>query len=46
MPDGGARSATLERMSAVSLTGVVRERNACADHSGFMPVVDTYRLAV
>ena len=46
MPDGGARSATLERMSAVSLTGVVRERNACADHSGFMPVGDTYRLAV
>src|ERR1700761_4807122 len=46
MPDGGARSATLERMSAVSLTGVVRERNACADHSGLMPVVDTYRLAV
>ena len=46
MPDGGARSATLERMSAVSLTGVVRERNACADHSGFMPVVHTYRLAV
>jgi hypothetical protein len=41
-----ARSATLERMSAVSLTGVVRERNACADHSGLMPVVDTYRLAV
>ncbi|WP_429411626.1 hypothetical protein [Paraburkholderia sp. GAS82] len=33
-------------MSAVSLTGVVRERNACADHSGLMPVVDTYRLAV
>ena len=41
-----ARSATLERMSAVSLTGVVRERNACADHSGFMPAGDTYRLAV
>jgi hypothetical protein len=46
MPDGGARSATLERMSAVSLTGVVRGRNACADHSVFTQVVDTYRLAV
>jgi hypothetical protein len=46
MPDGGARSATMERMSAVSQTGVVRERNACAYHSGFMPVVHTYRLAV
>jgi hypothetical protein len=41
MPDGGARSATLERMSPLSLTRVVRGRNACADHSGFMPVVDT-----
>ena len=46
MPDGGARSATLERMSALSLTGVVRGQIPCADHSGFMPVVDTYRLAV
>jgi hypothetical protein len=46
MPDGGARSATLERMSPLSLTRVVRGRNACADHSGFMPVGDTYRLAV
>src|ERR1700722_17828005 len=46
MPDGGARSATLERMSALSLTGVVRGRLSCADHSGFMPVVNTYWLAV
>jgi hypothetical protein len=46
MPDGGARSATLERMTALSLTGAVRGRIACADHSGFMPAVDTYRLAV
>ena len=46
MPDGGARSATLERMSALSLTWVVRGQVSCADHSGLMPVVDTYRLAV
>ena len=46
MPDGGARSATLERMSALSLRRVVRAHVSCADHSGFMPVEDTYRLAV
>ena len=46
MPDGGVRSATLERMTALSLTDAARGRNACADHSGFMPVVDTYWLAV
>jgi len=46
MPDGGARSATVGRMSAVSLRGVVRGHDACADHSGLVPVVDTYRLAV
>ena len=46
MPDGGARSATLERMTALSLRDAARGRNACADHSGFMPVGDTYRLAV
>jgi hypothetical protein len=46
MPDGGARSATLERMSALSLEGMVRGRVACADHFVFAPVVDTYRLAV
>jgi len=46
MPDGGARSATLERMTALSLTGVVRAHVSCADHSGLVPVVDTYRLAV
>jgi hypothetical protein len=33
MPDGGARSATLERMTALSLTLVVRGHDACADHS-------------
>ena len=33
MPDGGARSATLERMTALSLPRKVREHFACADHS-------------
>jgi hypothetical protein len=46
MPDGGARSATLERMSALSLRRAVRGHVSCADHSGFMPVEDTYKLAV
>src|SRR6202012_2924194 len=46
MPDGGARSATLGLMITLSLTGVVRRQLSCADHFGFMPVVDTYRLAV
>ena len=46
MPDGGARSATLELMITLSLTGVVRRQLSCADHSDFMSVVDTYRLAV
>ena len=46
MPDGGARSATLERMTALSLTGMVRGQVSCADHSGLMSVEDTYRLAV
>jgi hypothetical protein len=46
MPDGGARSATLERTSAVSLTDVLRGQVSCADHSGFRPVVDPYGLAV
>ena len=46
MPDGGARSATLERMTALSLPCVARGQTSCADHSGFMPVVDAYRLAV
>jgi hypothetical protein len=46
MPDGGARSATLERMTALSLTGAARWQISCADHSGFMPVMDTYSLAV
>jgi hypothetical protein len=46
MPDGGARSATLERMSPWSQTGVVRGQFSCADHSGFEAVVDTYKLAV
>ena len=46
MPDGGARSATLERMTALSLAWVVRRQIACADHSGFVSVMDTYELAV
>jgi hypothetical protein len=46
MPDGGARSATLELMITLSLTGVVRRQLSCADHSDFMSVVDTYELAV
>ena len=33
LPDGGARSATLERMTALSLTWVVRGQDSCADHS-------------
>jgi hypothetical protein len=46
MPDGGARSATLERMTALSLPCVARGQISCADRSGLMSVVDTYRLAV
>ena len=46
MPDGGARSATLERMTALSLTRMARGQISCADHSGLMSVVHTYRLAV
>jgi hypothetical protein len=46
MPDGGARSATLERMTALSLTGMVRGQVSCADHSVFTQVADTYELAV
>jgi hypothetical protein len=46
MPDGGARSATLERMSPLSLMQAVRGAVPCADHFVFAPVVDTYRLAV
>jgi hypothetical protein len=46
MPDGGARSATLERMTALSLLRKVRRHLACADHSVFTQVVDTYELAV
>ena len=45
-PDGGARSATLERMTALSLTRRVRGTIACADHFDFMSVGDTYKLAV
>jgi hypothetical protein len=33
-------------MNALSLTGVVRGHDACADHSGFVSVMDTYELAV
>jgi hypothetical protein len=46
MPNGGARSATLERMSPLSLMQAVRGAVPCADHFGLMPVMDTYRLAV
>ncbi|MGF6644870.1 hypothetical protein P3T17_003013 [Paraburkholderia sp. GAS82] len=46
MPDGGARSATLERMTALSLPLKARGHFACADHSVFTQVVDTYELAV
>ena len=46
MPDGGARSATLERMTALSLTRVVRESVLSSHHSGLMAEVDTYKLAV
>ena len=46
VPDGGARSATLELMITLSLPGVVRRQLSCADHSDFMSVVDTYELAV
>jgi len=46
MPDGGARSAALERMTALSLPCVGRGHIACADHSGFVSVMDTYELAV
>ena len=46
VPDGGACSATLERMTALSLTRVMRGHVSCADHSDFMSVVDTYKLAV
>ena len=46
MPDGGARSATLERMTALSLRSVMRGHFSCADHSVFTQVMDTYRLAV
>ena len=37
MPDGGARSATLERMTALSLRWVVRGRVSCRAVSGQRP---------
>jgi hypothetical protein len=46
MSRGGARSATLERMTALSQARVVRGHIACADHSDIVSVVDTYKLAV
>jgi hypothetical protein len=46
MPDGGARSATLERMSPLSLTQVVRGAVPCADRFRFTAEMDTYELAV
>ena len=36
LPNGGARSATLEQMTALSLTLVVRAHVSCADHSDVM----------
>jgi hypothetical protein len=33
-------------MNALSLTRVVRVHVSCADHSDFMSVGDTYKLAV
>jgi hypothetical protein len=49
MPDGGARSATLERMSPLSptqVTQVVRGAVPCADRFRFTAEMDTYELAV
>jgi hypothetical protein len=46
MPTGGARSATLERMSALSPGKTARGTVSSSDHSGHMPEVDTYWLAV
>jgi hypothetical protein len=46
MPSGGAHSATLERMTALSLTWVVREHISSSDHFGFTAEADTYELAV
>jgi len=46
MPDGGARSATLERMSPLSPTQVVRGAVPCADRFRFTAEMDTYELAV
>jgi hypothetical protein len=41
MPNGGAQGATLERMSAVSLTWMVRETISSSDHSACGRDVDT-----
>ncbi len=41
MPIGGARSATLERMNALSLTREMRETVLSSDHFDLMLVVDT-----
>jgi len=46
MLDGGARSATLERMSPLPLTQAARETLPCADRFHFIPEMDTYELAV
>jgi hypothetical protein len=46
MPFGGARSATLERMNALSLAQVVRGTVSSSDHSELSAVADTYKLAV
>jgi hypothetical protein len=46
MPDGGARSATLERMSALSLKGAVRRWGLVLGRFRFSLEMDTYELAV
>jgi hypothetical protein len=46
MPYGGARSATLERMSAWSLTQKMRGQISSSHHERIRTEVDTYVLAV
>ena len=46
MPDGGARSATLERMSALSLSVGGARAGLVLGRFRLMTEMDTYRLAV
>ncbi|SDG69496.1 hypothetical protein SAMN05216466_104492 [Paraburkholderia phenazinium] len=46
MPGGGARSATLERMNALSRRWAVRKHISSSDHFVFTREADTYKLAV